>query len=536
MPDAAKKYVLAIDLGTGGPKVALVTTRGEIIGHETEDLSITFTPDGGAEQDARGWWDSIARASRRILERTKVAREDVIAASVTTQWSLTVAVDQNGEPLMNAICWMDTRGAKYCKALKDGFIKIANCEVTRLWRWLRLTGGCPTDSGFDSLAHVLYIKNERPDIYRATHKFLEPMDYINLRLTGKFTACYGGVFSMWITDARDVARLKYDDGLLKIAGLDRDKFADLTPPLTVIGNLTPASAADLGLHTGVQVIVATGDNHSATVGSGAVKDYEGHCYVGTTSWLSSHVPFKKMDIFHLITTMPAAIPGKNIVLAQQGTGGECFRFLKENILFRDDACATAPAPEDAYERMNELAKTVPPGCDGLIFTPFLTGAMTPADDHHTRSAFINQSLKTTRAHYVRAVMEGVSFNLRWLLPYVEKFMARRFDALNYIGGGAQSGTWCQIMADVLDRPIRQIDDPRQANVRGAALLASLALGHISFDEIAATVPVKNTYTPNPDNRALYDALAREFVDFYSRNRAMYKRLNRTLYAGKGSKP
>ncbi|MDZ4857913.1 MAG: FGGY-family carbohydrate kinase [Candidatus Hydrogenedentes bacterium] len=524
MPDT--RYVLAIDLGTGGPKVALVSTRGEIFAHETEDLSITFLEDGGAEQDARDWWDSIVRATRRILARTSIPRENIIAASVTTQWSLTVPVDKNGEPLMNAICWMDTRGARYCRALKDGLVKIAGCEVTRLIRWLRLTGGCPTDTGFDSLAHVLFIKNERPDVYKATYKFLEPMDYINLRLTGKFAACYSGVFSLWLADTRDIGKLKYDEGLLRLAGLDREKFAELTPPLTVLGTITPGAAEELGLHTGVQVIIGTGDNHSATVGSGATRDYEGHCYVGTTSWLSAHVPFKKIDIFHLITSMPAAVPGRNIVLAQQGTGGECFKFLKENILYRDDVCATGSAPEDAYERMNELAKTAPPGSDGLMFTPFLTGAMTPINERHTRSAFVNQSLSTNRAHYVRAVMEGVAFNLRWLLPYVEKFIGRRFESLNYIGGGAQSGTWCQIMADVLDRPIHQMAEPRQANVRGAGLLASLALGIIRMDEVPGLVPVMNTFAPNAENRGIYDEMAREFIKFSTRNRGMYRRLNR----------
>jgi xylulokinase len=242
--------------------------------------------------------------------------------------------------------------------------------------------------------------------------------------------------------------------------------------------------------------------------------------VGTTSWLACHVPWKKLDIIHMLTTVPAAIPGRNIVMAQQGTGGECFKWLKENILY-----APNEAPADAFEQMTELAKSVPPGSDGLLFTPFLTGALTPVDDHDTRSAFVNQSLKTTRAHYARAVMEGVSYNLRWLLPHVEKFIGRRFETLNFIGGGAQSGTWCQIMADVLDRPIRQIEDPRQANVRGAALLAAIALKYITLDDVPSAVPVQKTYTPKGENRPVYDAMFKEFEVFYGRNKGMFRRLN-----------
>ncbi len=147
MVERAIKYILAIDLGTGGPKTALVSVRGEIVAHETEDMAITFTPDGGAEQDANEWWNAAVRATRRILERCDVPREDIVAVSVTTQWSLTVPVDKDGEPVGNAICWMDTRGAKYCKALKNSPIKIAGCGPIKLWKWLRMTGGMPQDSG-----------------------------------------------------------------------------------------------------------------------------------------------------------------------------------------------------------------------------------------------------------------------------------------------------------------------------------------------------------------------------------------------------
>ncbi|MCC6793815.1 MAG: FGGY-family carbohydrate kinase [Candidatus Hydrogenedentes bacterium] len=521
MVEPDSKYVLAIDLGTGGPKTALVSTRGEIVAHETEDMAITFTPDGGAEQDANEWWNAAVRATRRILERSDVPRENIVAVSVTTQWSLTVPVDKEGEPVGNAICWMDTRGAKYCKAIKDSPIKVAGCGPIKLWKWLRMSGGMPQDSGNDSLAHVLFLKNERSDIYKRAHKLLEPMDFFTHRLTGKFAACYGGVFALWVADMRDPNKLVYDEGLIRLAGIDREKLADLVPPLTVLGNLTERAANELGLHTNVQVIVGTGDNHSCTIGSGAVRDYEGHVYVGTTSWLACHVPWKKLDIFHMLTTVPAAIPGRNIVMAQQGTGGECFKWLKENILYAPNA-----APDDAFEQMNDMAKTVPPGSDGLIFTPFLTGALTPVDDHYTRSAFVNQTLKTTRAHYCRAVMEGVAYNLRWLLPHVEKFIGRRFDALNFIGGAAQSGTWCQIMADVLDRPIRQIEDPRQANVRGAALVAALALKHITLEEIPNAVPVQRTCIPNRDHRNIYDGMFKEFCSYYTTNKGMFRRLNK----------
>jgi xylulokinase len=135
-------------------------------------------------------------------------------------------------------------------------------------------------------------------------------------------------------------------------------------------------------------------------------------------------------------------------------------------------------------------------------------------------------LKTTRSHLIRAVFEGVAYNSRWLLVYVEKFIKKRLDPINMIGGGASSDVWCQIHADVLDRTIRQVKDPIKANIRGAAFLASVALGYLTFNDIPGRIQIANTYKPNPANRKIYDELFREFLNIYKSNKKIYQRLNR----------
>ncbi|MDL1897984.1 xylulose kinase, partial [Anaerolineae bacterium CFX7] len=154
------------------------------------------------------------------------------------------------------------------------------------------------------------------------------------------------------------------------------------------------------------------------------------------------------------------------------------------------------------------------------------GERTPVDDHSVRGGFFNQSLQTTRAHMIRAVMEGVAYNTRWLRDAVEKFCARKIAALNFIGGGANSAVWCQIFADVLNCEIRQVREPVQANVRGAALLAAVSLGWLPADEIPAQVAIQNTFTPNAAHRKIYDELFAEFLNLYKANRKIYARLNR----------
>mgnify|MGYP003378706062 CR=1 FL=1 len=155
------------------------------------------------------------------------------------------------------------------------------------------------------------------------------------------------------------------------------------------------------------------------------------------------------------------------------------------------------------------------------------GERTPVDDRHVRGGFHNLSLRHTRAEMIRAVFEGVAYNSRWLLRYVERFVGRRLDNIRMVGGGANSAVWCQIHADVLDRTIRQVQDPVQANVRGIALLAGVACGNITVEQIG-DVAIANTYHPNPANRAIYDELFAAYEAIYKKNNGIYRRLNGCL--------
>jgi len=182
-------------------------------------------------------------------------------------------------------------------------------------------------------------------------------------------------------------------------------------------------------------------------------------------------------------------------------------------------------PQDVYQALFAMAERVPPGCDGLIFLPWLNGERTPVDDRLIRGGFVNQSLDTTRAQMARAVLEGVAYNSRWMRVYVEKFIKRPLQSVNMIGGGARSDLWCQIHADVLDRPIRKVEDPIFAGARGAAFQAAVALGRMTFDRIPDLVPVERTFQPNPANRAVYDRGFGAFVDLYKSTRKIHARLN-----------
>lgn len=517
------QYVLAIDLGSGGPKVVLVSSRGEMIAHARFSTETILLPNGGAEQDPNAWWQAISSGVKSILAQRLVPTDQIVAISCATQWSVTVPVDRAGQHLANAVHWMDSRGAPYSRDVTAGLIRVAGYGAHRLWHWIRLTGGAPTSSGADVLAHILHIKYDRPEVYRQTYKFLEPMDYINLRMTGKFAATHSTVFPYLITDNRDNLKVDYHPRLLHWAGIDREKLPDLLPVDAVLGPLLPAVADEWGLPRTVSVVAGLGDSQAAVLGSGAVHDYQGHVCVGTSSWLSCHVRFKKTDLLRFIGTMPAAVRGRNMIVAEQGAAGKCLEVLGRQWLFNDQLADGQRF--DLYERLFELAAAAPPGSDRLLFLPWLNGAGPPAGTGDTRGGFLNQSLQTSRAHAVRGVLEGIAYNLRWVCAAIERFNGRRFETLNFIGGGAQSRLWCQIVADVFNRPIQQVVEPNFAIARGAALHAWLALGQMTLDDVAASVKIDHIYEPQPENRAIYDQLFREFVASYKSNRRMFSRLN-----------
>ncbi len=452
--------------------------------------------------------------------------EKVAAVSCTAQWSGTVAVDRGGEPLMNAIIWMDSRGARYLDRITGGPIKIEGYGVGKLVRWLRLTGGIPAHAGKDPIAHILYIKHELPQIYRKTYKFLEPKDYLNLRLTGRFAASYDSITLHWLTDNRDISNIAYHDKLIAMSTIDRSKLPDLRRAVDILGPLRPEVAAELGLSERVQVVMGTPDMHSAAIGSGGIRDYEAHLYIGTSSWLLCHVPFKKTDLLHNMAALPSAIPGRYLLFNEQETAGACLNFLRDNLFYADDELATGTKRADIYRVFDRIVERTPAGSERLVFTPWLYGERSPVDDHTVRGSFYNMSLRTTRAHLIRAVFEGVAYNTRWLLGYVESFIKRRLGAINMIGGGANSNIWCQIHADVLNRPIHQVAEPIHANARGAAFLAAIALGYGTFDDIPNRIRIAATYQPNPANRKVYDELFGEFVNIYKRNKSIHARLNR----------
>jgi xylulokinase len=523
----AERLVIGVDLGTGGPKVVLADARGGLKGLESDSVKTTILPGAGAEQDPDDWWRAIAGCVRRLLAAHPGAKDDVAAICFSSQWGGTVPVDDQGLPTHPALTWMDARGARYAQAVTGGWPALPGSGYSpfKLRAWVAKTGGAPTRTGQDPVGQTLWLARERPRAYEKTRYLLDIPEYLTMRASGRVVTAADTAVLRWCTDNRDPRRVRWDASLAATAGIDLARLPEIVAPATVAGTLTRQAAEDLGLRAGTEVVTGTGDTTAAALGAGATADYVPHLYIGTSAWLTCHVPRKKTDVFRNIASMPSVVPGRYWVATVQNVAGKAVDWLIDNVLDQHGPARSA----QALAGLNALAALAPPGSRGVIFTPWLNGERTPVDDVTVRGGWLNLSLRTRREDLARAVFEGIAYNTRWMLDAVEHFTGRTgpggLGPIRFVGGGATSRLWCQTLADILCRPICQVADPAAANARGAALLASVATGSVTWSQIPDLVRVLERFEPDDAHRDVYDRAYAAFRDHYRKNRAIYARLN-----------
>ena len=474
--------VLAIDLGTGGPKVALVDGAGAVLDYEVHRVETVLDESGAATQDASLWWDLVRAATARLTATHGVGR--VVGVAVTGQYASTVPVDANGVPTGPCLTWLDTRGARHARAAVGG--PIQGYSPRKALRFIRVNGGAPSTSGADPVGQILYLTHEEPDVVARTRWFLEPVDYLTMRLTGVASATHASRLALWMTDNRNLSHLAYDEGLLGLAGLDASKLPPLLAFGDVVGTVTADVADELGLSRGAVVATGMPDLHAAALGAGATAPYATHLALSTTSWVSCPVGEKKTDALHSIATVPGISNDTYLVINNQETGAGALDWLRRLLGGHDYASLTA------------LAALSPPGARGVRFRPWLAGERSPAEDKSVRASFANLSLANDTGDLVRAVLEGVAANSAWLFGHVESFTTRRLEPVRLLGGGAQSDLWAQIYADALDRRIERVDSPLLAQVRGAALLAWAKVRNRPLAELVTSPPVTVFEPTNAD--------------------------------------
>ncbi|RKY82098.1 hypothetical protein DRQ07_02270 [candidate division KSB1 bacterium] len=311
-----------------------------------------------------------------------------------------------------------------------------------------------------------------------------------------------------------------------MAGISPEKLPEIKESSEIMGKLTKEAAESIGLNPGTPVVNGTSDLAASAIGSGVLNNEKFHICIGTSGWVAGHAEKRKIDLIHYAGCMGSGYPKKYyLAMAHQETAGICLEWLKNSVLYHKQQLISEAHVHEVYEVLDQLAEEAGPGAKGLIFTPWMYGERCPLNDDHVRAGLFNVSLDHNRKHIIRAVFEGIAYNTRWAMETLEK-LYRKQDELAIIGGGAKSDIWCQIVADITNRKIKRVQNPRQSAGTGAALLASFGLGYIkNFEDIANYIKYDKYFYPNPDNRELYDRMFKEFKNIYSQNKNWYKRVN-----------
>src|SRR5262249_28700536 len=371
-PSADAPLVLAIDLGSSGIRVALVDAEGRAHGSAIEGLTMRLLPDGAAEEDPEEIWSALGRSVERALAQTPHARDRVAAILCGSQYSSLVPVDAHGRPLGPLVLYLDTRGARVSRELVR--------RSPELWKlWLERHGMPSPGGGSDSLAHWLWFQTERPDIHAKASAYLEPMDYVTARLSGRVAANICTVFPLLLTDNRRGSAGGWCEELIEASGVDRDKLPELIAPDAVVGELLPEHAKAWGLPRGVRVLSAINDTHALTFGTAShVGDRLG-VSIGTTLVPTTLVDDMRADLAHFLLTQPAPIPDKHVLMAEGGLAGKALEFVLQGLVYAHDALGDHRR-DDTYASLDAAVQSTEPGAGGVIFLPWLAGVWSPAGD------------------------------------------------------------------------------------------------------------------------------------------------------------
>lgn len=510
-------HALAIDLGTSGPKVALVSDEGQVSARAVRGIQTYYIPPNGAEQDPDEIWDAVSSAVREVVGASGVHPKEIAAVAVTSQYFSIVPVGADARAVGPLILWQDSRGGPQAIALYSK-------HPTAFPRWMEVHGIPPLSSGADSLSKMLWIKAERPEIYERTRCFLEAMDFVLARLAGRFTASVCSAFSMLLTNQHDMAALSWDQELVEMSGIDPGRLPELVPPNSVIGKIDKSVADELCLSPETVVVSGVNDTQAAAIATAAFRPSAGALNAGTTGQVLAGIGEKKGDLAKSLVTMPSAVPGRYMVMAESGIASRSLDHFLRSVIFASDPLADH-SRSDPFAGVDAAVESAHAGAGGLLFLPSLTGTVSPSADDQARGAFINISLHTDRARMVRAIFEGVAYSLRGLLAAVEEFTGDSYGELRFSGGGARSDAWAAIFADIIGRPIHPLADPVHASNRASALLAFVTLGLASLDDIDRFCPIRATFEPREENRAIYDYQFAQFQASYNALAPVFHALN-----------
>lgn len=501
-----KQYLIALDLGTSGTKASLFDPDGSLISSCTQNYDVHYGPDGVAEQDPEDWWKAVCRAIREI---TAGHAAEVEAISFSGQMMGCLPVDAHGQPLRPSIIWADTRSRQQEKDL------IFHIGRDRGYEILGHRISCNY-----SLEKIMWLKANEPDVYRHTAFFLQAKDYMIFRMTGQFVTDYSDGSG---TNGMDLRAGTWSPVIFDAADVDIRKMPPLHASTDVAGTLTHEAAAALGLPESVKVIIGGGDGPCATLGSGCIHDGQYYLTFGTSAWIAGTADEPRQDKNKVLMTFRHVIPGKFSPTGTMQAAGSSYSYIKNTFCDSESERAVKEGCS-VYDLLDEMAEGVPAGSDGLLYLPYLMGERSPRWNPDASGAFLGMRMSHTKAHYIRATLEGIALNLNVILE------AQREHAdiheLILTGGGAKGDAVAHILADVTGCRIIRPDHVEEATSMAAAVIAGVGAGiYDGFDAIGRYIHYGEPVDPDPDNHAVYEKEMRVFNDAYEALKPLYTEMS-----------
>ncbi len=503
-------YLMGIDLGTSGVKGILIDSDGLLVAQNTAPLELSTPHPNWSEQDPAAWWDAVTNVIAAIVALAPERTSAISAVALSGQMHGATFIDRSGLALRAAMLWNDQRSGAECQYIveKVGFDNLVQAVGNRAF------------AGFQA-PKILWVRNHEPDVYKQTWKILLPKDYINFRLTGE-TATEPSDASG--TLLFDIVAGTWSDAILDILDISPNLLPPVQPSASTVGGITSEVANLTGLPPGTPVIAGGADNACAALGIGIVHTGDTMISLGTSGTVlapSNHPVIDKQARLHSFChALPDTWYSMGVVLSAGGS----LRWFRD-VLSQAQVDAATAGGIDAYDALMESAASAPPGCEGLVFLPYLTGERTPYPDPDARGAFFGLSLRHKYPHLARSVVEGISFALRDSTELLHS-LGVGTPAIRITGGGARSPFWLQVLADILQtRVATALSDIGPSF--GAAILAGAGAGVFpsAVETANRLAKVSATVDPSQATKAIYDGTYQLYRLLYPSMEPSYAALN-----------
>ncbi|MCR4656198.1 MAG: xylulokinase [Lachnospiraceae bacterium] len=502
------RYIIAHDIGTSGNKATLFSEDGMLQGSITENYPVHFFNGNRAEQDAEDWWRAVCKTTRELIRTQGTDPSDIAVISFSGQMMGCLLVDRNGRPLRPSIIWADQRAVAESEALND---KISQ------WDIYRITGHRNIPSY--GIQKLMWIKNNEPEVYDNTYKFLNAKDYIVFRLTGNFYTDYSDANS---TGCFDINRLDWSERILGATGIPADKLPECRPSTFQGGWVTKEASEATGLMEGTPVVLGAGDGVTANVGAGSISEGKTYVSLGTSAWITTTTDKPVFDPEMRIVNWVHAIPGLYAPNGTMQAAGASYSWAGKQ-LCSEEKREAASGGGSPYDIMNRLVEKSRPGAGGVFFLPYLLGERAPRWDPFAKGAFIGLTAESTKGDLLRSILEGVAMNLSVCLDILKSRVS--ISEITAVGGGAKGEIWRSIMADVFDTDILVPDLLEEGGSMGAAVIGGVGAGVFSgFDAVSRFFKVRDRIKPAEENVTLYRGKKIIFDRLYEALKPLYPEL------------